>query len=73
MIEAIVIWGVIWFMVAGVSTWVFGVIGAIIGGYLTKDGEFVGGPIGIVAGLLVAAFAVIQVVLHVVALIQALT
>lgn len=70
MLEAIVIWGVIWLLGATVGTYL--IVGAGVLGAAFVD-SLIPLILGWIAAVIFWGFAVVQVVLHVVALIQYLT
>lgn len=69
--DAIIIWGVIWLVIAGTAIPLS--VAVLVGlGFLVadEDGAAVGGVSGWIVGIVLGAFALIQVVLHVAHLIQ---
>lgn len=74
MIESIVIWGVIWFAVMLAAVPLLAATGSFIGDHLDNGwdgpGLVVGGVTGWVLGAIVSIFSAIQVILHIIHLVQ---
>ena len=74
-ITATIVWGVVWFFATGLAApivWVCASVGLVVGD--GHDGPFVlAGVVGWILGFAWSVFCIIQVILHIVDLVQLLT
>lgn len=76
-ITAVVVWGVIWFVMIWAFPFIGSLAGIFVGGIFDKrsndDGATLGALLGITAGWVGSVFALIQVILHIISLVKILT